>query len=118
MSTQGVPLSEDVHEETSRSIQLVAEWPEEAPATIPYANSFLVQHEAHRDEFYLTIGLVAPPMRLANSEIESLKKSGTIPIKPLIRVVLSGNRVVELIEALKANHPAFSKKVTGVEDHD
>lgn len=83
------------------------EWPtDELP--IHFANQFIVQHDPANDEFFLRFGTVVPPALFGDETdiqtMSALQKTGTIPIRPVVRIGLSPQRLLELITTLQTNY--------------
>lgn len=82
---------------------MTVKWVEVENSPIHFTNQMLVQHIDN--EFVLTFGYMTPPAFLSPPSEEDLEAIDySIPIKPIVRVGMTPDRMLELIKALQENY--------------
>lgn len=89
-------------------IQLQATWMEDPNVPIHFSNAFNVAPTGN--EFILTFACAIPPVILEGMPPEQLR-SLQFPIKPLVRIGMTPDRVVELIQLLQRQLSAYSQTI-------
>lgn len=94
--------------EPPKLLELKVTWDAAAGMPFSFSNVFLVQ-QSHA-EFYLTFGTVEPPFvgNPTPAEIERAAKSG-LPAKPIIRLAIPPQRMVELLQVIQAQLAQFQQ---------
>lgn len=82
---------------------MTIKWVETENSPIQFTNQMLVQHIGN--EFVLTFGYMTPPAFLDPPSPEDLEAIDySIPIKPIVRVGMMPDRMLELIKTLQENY--------------
>jgi hypothetical protein len=83
-------------------------WPTDDELPTHFANQFGVLHDPASDEFFLSFGTVVPPALYGDETdlqtVSELQKTGTIPVRPVARIGMSPQRLLELIKTLQTNY--------------
>jgi hypothetical protein len=88
---------------TEREVLLAWENIEDVP--VFFANQFICQFT--QDEFVVSIGQMVPPANLGDPEQQ--QQVDHISVKPLARMALTHQRLVELINVLEANREQYER---------
>lgn len=88
--------------EEPRSYQLPLEWDGLEDFPIQFTNQMLVQHV--NNEFVLTFGYMTPPVFIQPPTEEEVSLIGSLPIKPIVRLGMTPDRMLELIKVLQENY--------------
>jgi hypothetical protein len=95
--------------ENPQAIKISGRWVENVDTPIHFSNAFAVSPVSN--EFILTFGCAIPPVvtpDMTPAEVAKLK----MPIKPLVRIGMTPERVIELIQLLQAQLNAYSHTIT------
>ena len=91
-------------------IEIRVNWDESRGMPISFSNVFLIQQTP--SEFYLTFGVVEAPFigtqAPTPAEVEQIKRDG-VRAKPLIRLALPPQRMVELLQLIQAQLAQFQQ---------
>jgi hypothetical protein len=70
-----------------------------------FANTFVGQVEPHQDAFFLTIGQTLPPAPIGTpgERAEQLEQIGYVPVKPILRLAFTRERLECLDAILQTN---------------
>ncbi|MCY3544015.1 MAG: hypothetical protein OXH22_08235 [Chloroflexi bacterium] len=97
--------------EEPKSYQLALEWVGIEDVPIQFSNQMLVQHV--NNEFVLTFGYMTPPVFLNPTNEEEIASIEDVPIKPIARLGMTPDRMLELIKALQENYRNYQAGIAG-----
>jgi hypothetical protein len=81
-----------------------AKWTEVENVPIQFTNQMLIQHV--QNEFILTFGYATPPA-LLNPTQEEMEAIEFIPVMPIVRLGMTPQRLLELINVLQTNYRTY-----------
>lgn len=113
-------MSEEVSAKASGEVPLSVEWIGAEEATIHFANQALGQI-VQRGEIVLTFGQAVPPILSGTPEqqVEQVRQISSIQAKTVARLVLTPERVRELVDILQVtldNYYEIQREVDEVEN--
>lgn len=95
-------------EQKPASVQVKVGWEDRETPTV-YANQLHVSHAT--GEFYITFGELAPPIVVHPEELPE-----TIPIRPVVRVVVSPSQLEGMLQTLATNFESFKHSVAKAQE--
>ncbi|HLW70221.1 MAG TPA: DUF3467 domain-containing protein [Candidatus Binataceae bacterium] len=97
----------------SPPLEVQVNWDESRGMPIAFSNVFLIQQTP--SEFFLTFGVVEPPfistVAPTPEQIEKLKREG-VKAKPIIRIAITPQRMVELLQLVQGQLAQFQTTQT------
>jgi hypothetical protein len=86
-------------------VELPLAWIGVEDVPIVFANNFVVQFDNDLASHIITIGQLSPPALIGSPEeiAEQVSKIEFVPVRPVARIALTPQRMVELIAVLQAN---------------
>ena len=97
-----------------QSYQLRLEWVGLEETPIEFANQMVVQHI--QNEFVLSFGHMTPPPFLEPPTKEQVEGIDFVPIKPIVRLGMTPQRLLEVISALQSNYRKYQESLTQKEE--
>ena len=90
----------------AEQVQIPAKWIEDPSVPVYFANAFAAQPV--QNEFILTFAVAAPPVFTKAITKEDAAKL-VVTIKPTVRIGMTPDRVIELIQLLQTQLNAYSQ---------
>ena len=88
--------------EEPKSYQLALKWDGLEDYPIQFTNQMLVQNVSN--EFVLTFGYMTPPVFLQPPTDEEVSSIDSLPVKPIVRLSMTPDRMLELIKVSQENY--------------
>jgi len=96
---------------SQKGVPISLKWPEDIDLPTVYANQLAISYTGQ--DFYLVFGEAVPPTAVSHSDSAGGGKS--IIIKPVVRVAVSHQSMLRIVDAITKNFAEFMKKAGGSE---
>lgn len=101
-------------------LSLRAEWEGLEELPVHFANQIVAVHDPVQNEFFINLGVWVPPAIMGSEEEQerqraTLQSKGTIKVRPLFRMGVSPQRLLEFISVLQTNYRLYQENVAKLE---
>ena len=96
----------------SETITVPLRWDALEATPLTYANAFALHHDRMRQEFVISIGSVAPPMKdsLTESEADELRRTG-VTVHPIARIITGPLTIKDLLHQLQSAYSDYEREL-------
>ena len=95
---------------SQREFKATFKWDDLDSMPIMFTNQMLIQHV--QNEFVLSFGYMTPPPFLKPPTVDELQAIDHVPVRPIIRLGMTPDRLLELIKLLQANYRGYQEKIS------